>query len=96
MDTLNNYYPLYPQKPESTTDESEKDENNDYIEKLNKINQIKKRKKVFTIDDFCLKYSDDMWYIWCIIKDYSEQSNLLDKLSYGEFCEICYENSTKY
>ena len=93
MDTLNDYYPLRPQNPNA---ESDSEEDNEYIKKLDSINAGRKRKKIMTIDDFCLKYSDEMWYIWCIIKDYSINSNLLDCLDYSSFCDICYQNSTKY
>lgn len=95
MDILNDYYPLYGTNPESSS-ESEQSENNEYIKKLDSINQSKKRKKTLTMDDFCLKYGDDMWYIWCIVHDYSHNTNLLDKLDYPTFCEMCYNNSTRY
>ena len=95
MDILNDYYPLYPSNPEVLSD-SEESENNEYIKKLDTINNGKKRKKIFSIDDFCLKYNDDMWYIWSIVNDYSQATGLLNNLSYSTFCQICYENSTKY
>jgi exosome complex RNA-binding protein Rrp42 (RNase PH superfamily) len=95
MDILNEYYPLYGTNPDALS-ESEQSENNEYIEKLDSINKSKKRKKILTMDDFCLKYGDDMWYIWCIVHDYSHDSNLLDKLDYTTFCEMCYNNSTRY
>ena len=91
MDILNDYYPLYPPNPQDDSDED-----NEHIKKLDSINSRRKRKKIITIDDFCLKYNDDMWYIWCIIKDYSLNSNLLDRLDFSSFCDICYQNSTKY
>jgi hypothetical protein len=96
MDTLNDYYPLYPPNPEQPSESDEDTENNEHVKRLNHINDSRKRKKLMTIDDFCLKYGDDIWYIWCIIKDYSSESNLLDRLDYSGFCELCYENSTKY
>jgi hypothetical protein len=97
MDILNDYYPLYPQNPQKEElSDSEESENNEHIKKLDTINTGRKRKKIFTVDDFCLKYNDDMWYIWCIIKDYSHDSNLLDRLDFSEFCDICYRNSSKY
>jgi hypothetical protein len=96
MDLLASRYPLYPPNPEAPSDSEESLENHEYIKKLDNINDKKKRKRTFTIDDFCLKYSDDMWYIWCIIHDYSRTSNLLNNLTYSKFCELCYENSTKY
>jgi len=96
MDILNDYYPLYPNNPNETTDSGESEENENYIRGLDSINSNRKRKKLLSSDDFCLKYSDDIWYIWCIIKDYSLNSNLLDRLDYASFCQLCYENSTKY
>jgi hypothetical protein len=91
MDILNDYYPLHPKNNENSDSEDEV-----YIQKLDKINNEKKRKKMLTIDDFCIKYSDDMWYIWCIIKDYTYSSQFLDKLDYPGFCSMCYDNSSKY
>ena len=95
MDILNDYYPLYPTNPEIVSD-SEESENENYIKKFENINTGKKRKKILTIDDFCLKYNDDMWYIWCIIHDYSQTSGLLNNMTYTTFCEMCYQNSSKY
>jgi hypothetical protein len=43
-----------------------------------------------------IKYNDEMWYIWCIIKDYSEGSSLFNRIDYAKFCILCYENSAKY
>lgn len=94
MDILNDHYPLYPPCPDTDSEESE--HNNEHIKRLDRLNEGKKRKKLMSIDDFCLKYGDDIWYIWCIIKDYSTDSNLLDRLDYPGFCELCYTNSTKY
>ena len=96
MDILNDYYPLYPTNPSAPSDSEEENENNQHIKRLEHNNENRKRKKMLTIDDFCLKYGDDIWYIWCIIKDYSLESNLLDRLDYSSFCEMCYQNSTKY
>jgi hypothetical protein len=96
MDLLNDYYPLYCPNPNEASDSEESEENVEYIKKLDNLNENRKRKKNMTIDDFCLKYNDDMWYIWNIIKDYSRSSNLCDGLTFSKFCEMCYENSTKY
>ena len=95
MDILNDYYPLHPPKPESVTDTDETLEDYEHIKKLDDINNRKKRKKIFTLDDFCIKYNDEMWYIWNIIHDYSI-SGLLDRLTFSEFCEVCYKNSSKH
>ncbi len=97
MDLLNDYYPLYVENPHGPSDDSEASENNDYIEQLDSliVNSRKRRKKMLSIDDYCMKYGDDMWYIWCLIHDYSHSVNLFDKINYGQFCQLCYENSTK-
>jgi hypothetical protein len=95
MDVLNDYYPLYSEYPESVST-SESEENASYIDKLDSINVHKKRKKIMVFDDFCLKYNDEMWYIWCVIHDYSQHTNLLNKLDFPAFCDVCYQNSTKY
>jgi hypothetical protein len=71
MDVLNDYYPLHPPNPDHSLSDSEISENNEHISKLDNINLNRKRKKHITFDDFCIKYSDDLWYIWCIIKDYT-------------------------
>jgi len=95
MDILNDFYPLYPPNPDAPSD-SEESENNEHIKKLDTINEGRKRKKIFSFDDFCLKYNDDMWYIWCIIHDYSKTTDLLNGLTFPKFCEVCYDNSSKY
>jgi len=99
MDILNDYYPLYPENPETAQlSESEQSENNEYIQKLDNINGQRKRKKNLTFDDFCLKNSDDIWYLWCIINEFTENNStpLLDKMDYCSFCTMCYNNSTRY
>lgn len=94
MDTLNDYYPIYPQNPEneelSDSDLSEKEQ---YIRTLTGINGNKK----LTFDDWSIKYSDDTWYMWCMIKGYAESGcmRLLNTMDYGSFCSMVYEGSTK-
>ena len=95
MDILNDYYPLVPENPDKGSD-SEISENNEYIAKLDSINNGRKRKKKLTFDDFCLKYSDDLWYLWCIIKDFTKDGNVLANMEYSSFCSMCYDNSVKY
>ena len=94
MDILNDYYPLYPENPDKASD-SEISENNEYISKLYSINNSKKRKKNLKFDDFCLKYSDDLWYLWCIISEFTNNGNILANMEYSSFCSMCYENSVK-
>ena len=96
MDILNDYYPLYPPNPDALSDSDESAVNTEHIKKLDTINTGRKRKKIFTFDDFCLKYNDDMWYIWNIVRDYSQTSGILGHLTFAKFCSVCYENSTQY
>ena len=97
MDTLNDYYPLYPENPDlSGVSESEQSENNDYIRRLDAINATRKRKKLFTFDDFCIKYSSDLWYMWCMLKEFTKNGNLFARMDYSTFCSMCYENSNKW
>ena len=94
MDILNDYI-LHPENPETSISDTESIENDKYIDKLDLINTNRRRKRELSFDDYCLKYSDDIWYIWCIINDYSKSSGLLDCLDYPTFCTVCYENSVK-
>ena len=96
MDTLNDHYPLYPPNPDLPSDSEESTADAEHIRKLDTINAGRKRKKIFSFDDFCLKYNDDMWYIWNIVQDYSQTSGILDHLTFAKFCAVCYENSTQY
>ena len=92
MDLLNDYHPIYQENPENNSQsESEVEETKKHVELYERV---RKRRKI-PFDDFCTIYSDEMWYIWCIIKDYGEASGIFDKLSYPKLCELCYENSTK-
>ena len=92
MDLLNDYHPIYPENPEtSSLSESDVEENKKHVELYNRI----LRKKKVSFEDFCTRHSDDMWYIWCIINDYSQTSGIFDRLTYPKLCELCYENSTK-
>ena len=95
MDIFNEYCPLHPANP---NDESDYSEDYDHLEILDGINDRKKKKKCLSCDDFCLKYSDDLWYLWCNIMDYrdSSYSVLFDRMDYSGFCCMCYENSSKF
>ncbi len=92
MDTLNNRYPVFAPNPEyeflSEADQAEKRE---YAELV----RTKKRKKRMTLDEFCCAYSDDLWYLWNIISEYTSINNskLLGKIDYARFCLICYHNT---
>jgi hypothetical protein len=93
MNRFDDYYPLYEQNPaiEGMSD-SELDERNEYINKLGK------RQKNMTFDDWGVLYSDDLWYLWNIINEFTEinHSNLLCNMDYYNFCSMCYENSRKF
>ena len=98
MDNLNDYYPLYPPNPDTVgLSDSDISENNVYVSKLEKINNNRKRKKEYCFDDFCLVHSDNLWYLWCILNEFTDtnHSPLLNKLSYNSFCAMCYQNSSK-
>ena len=99
MDVLNDFYPLYPPNPEtSSLSDSEISDNQNYLTELERINARKKHKNMLVYDDFCLKHSDNLWYLWCTINEFTDTNNilLLDKLDYSSFCDMCYNNSTKY
>lgn len=96
MDTLNDHYPIYPPNPNACSDTDES-ENEVYVQKLQSINNNRRRKREYCFDDWCAIYSDDLWYLWCTIKDfrYNINDNLFDRLTYPLFCDICYQNSTR-
>jgi hypothetical protein len=97
MDVLNDYLPLYPPNPDiQDLSESEISENEHYVQKLVNINTSKKRKKKYCIEDWCMVYSDELWHLWCIITEFKKDSNLLDKMDYPLFCDMCYHNSKKF
>ncbi len=93
MDLLNDYYPLYPPNPDRYgLSETELAEEQEYREFLNN------RKANLHYDDWCVKYSDDLWYLWCMIDEftYTNLSPLLNNMRYYDFCDMCFKNSTKY
>ena len=93
MEILNDYYPLVSDNVERETSIS--DEDYEYINQLDNINSRSRRKKILSSDDFNMKYADDIWYIWNIIRDYSD-GQFLDRMDYDSFCSMCYDHSTKY
>jgi hypothetical protein len=99
MDILNDFYPLYPPNPDKEhLSESDISDDLEHLTKLEKLNYVKMKKKAMVYDDFFLKHSDDMWYLWCIINEFTCTNSLylLDRLNYTKFCDFCYEYSTKY
>ena len=98
MDILNSYLPAHPPNPvNADLSESEISEYEDYVNKLKKINIHRKRKKEYSYDDFCLIHNDNLWYLWCIINEFTDTNKciLLNKMLYPNFCVMCYENSTR-
>ena len=95
MDTLNDYYPLYPQNP--SRDNLTGVDLEEYNNNINHLSGIV-RKKPFYFDDWNLKYSDNLWYLWCILNEFIDNAslNLLDKMQFSDFCVMCFENSSKY
>ena len=95
MDTLNDRYPLYPNNPDKEGyTEVDLEETNNYANNLN----ASKRKRPFHYDEWQLKYSDDLWYLWCILNESIDTNslNILDIMDFSSFCTMCYENSSKY
>jgi len=91
MDTLNEFYPLYPPNPDTehlTPEELELNKN------LISRAEFRKRKRPLHFDDFCTIHSDDLWYLWCTITEFTNGSCMLNKLTYAKFCAICFENSS--
>ena len=98
METLNDYYPIYSENPENANlSDSERSENNNYVETLRTLNENRKRKRTLTFDDFCLVHSDDLWYLWCMVNEFTVTNTvaIFDKIDYAKFCVLCYENSTR-
>jgi hypothetical protein len=93
MDVLNDYYPLYLPNPDriGLTD-IELAEDQEYREFLNT------RRANLHYDDWYLKYSDDLWQLWNMINEYTyyNTSPILNGMQYFDFCDMCYNNSTKY
>jgi hypothetical protein len=90
MDILNDLYPLHERNPENFgLSETEINEKREYAYRL------RSRKRKLDFEDFCVVHSDDLWYLWCIIKEFSVNSRsfLLDELDYHTFCMTCYNNT---
>ena len=96
MDILNDYYSTNGQNPATDNlSDSEISENNEYISKLKNINENRRKRRYYSFDDWCMLYSDDLWYLWGIISEFKKSTNVLDTLDYPKFCDMCYQNSTK-
>ena len=88
MDILNDHYPYYPYINE-----------NEYSDEDEYIKEIFDLKRLPHIDEWNIHHSDDLWYLWCTVKEYISINHLpfLDnpKFDYPAFCDIIYKNSTK-
>lgn len=85
MDILNEYYPLYPPNPDREYSDGE-------------IEDSSKRRRYLHYEDWYEKYSDDLWYLWCIINEYTDTNSsiLLCNMEHSEFCHMCYNNSSHF
>jgi len=93
MDILNDYYPLYDPNPDKENlSDSELSDREEYILRLG-------NKRILNFDDWSMKYSDDTWYMWSMMQEYTNTNThvlpLLNKMDYASFCSMVYENSTK-
>jgi len=100
MDLLNDQYPLYQEYLSQDFSDSESD--NEFHHKQKQTaseiqNLIKPHKKLLIVDEWNIVYSDDLWYLWCVIQETIMVNNspLLDRVDYAAFCEWVYLNSTK-
>jgi len=94
MDILNEYYPLYPENPDTADlTDSEQSEREDLINAVNP----RKNKKKHTFDIWSVIYTDQLWHLWCMILEYNDSGGFpfLDKMDYGTFCSLVYDNSSK-
>lgn len=97
MDTLNDY--IHTSKNPITSDlsDSEKSDVEEYVSQLKNINENRPRhkRKYYSFDDWCLVYSDDLWYLWGIISEFKRGSGVLDTMDFPKFCDMCYKNSSR-
>jgi hypothetical protein len=95
MDILNDQLRPYPPNPNNVDlSESELSENEEHVATLRKIKERRKRSRQICFDDWNMLYSDDLWYLWCLIVPFKE-NGVLDRMDYSSFCSMCYENSSK-
>jgi hypothetical protein len=85
-------YLIQNQEYPSDTDSSEYNYNNN----VNHFVHRKKNNHYLNFDDWTTVYSDDLYYIWNIIKEYTNNNvPILDQLDYTKFVLLCFENSSK-
>ena len=79
--------------------------NNEATRTSNKINpnnvvfvNNNKNKKLEQFDSWTLEFSDDLWYMWNILKEYTQNASIpiLDLMDYPAFVNMCHVNSSKY
>ena len=87
MDIFDDLYPANP-----ATDADFNTSNSDYSDSEFRDRALKRKKKL-GFDDWCAVYCDDTWYLWNILKDYSDKSKFLRHLDYATFCSMCYDVS---
>jgi hypothetical protein len=72
--------------------DTESSDGNEY----NNIHSRKKNKNYLNLDDWVTVYSDDLYYIWNIIREYTTYNvPILDQLDYSKFVILCFENSSR-
>jgi hypothetical protein len=94
MDILNDRITNGANPINSDLSDSEISENQEYASKLQNLNNNRRKRKGYTFDDWCIVYSDDLWYLWGIISEY-RNTHILNNLDFPGFCDMCYQNSTK-
>jgi hypothetical protein len=69
----------------------------DSSETINDYCIQKKRNKILTIDEWVVNYNDDLYYMWGLLQEYLNTSNvnILDQMDYSKFVFFCYKNSSK-
>jgi hypothetical protein len=83
---------LYPSNTQANNHEFDSTSNSDYSDSEFRSRALKRKKKL-GFDDWCAVYSDDTWYLWNILNDYSDKSRFLKRLDYSTFCSMCYDVS---
>jgi hypothetical protein len=92
-------YSLYLIQNQEYLSDTDSSDTNDYYNNVNNnLNYYhrKKNKNYLNLDDWVTVYSDDLYYIWNIIKEYTTHNvPILDQLDYTKFVILCFENSSK-
>jgi hypothetical protein len=89
MDILNDYYPLYPGNPDTCNlSDSE-------LSDLEEYRNVIRGRRNYSFDDYLVVYSDELWYMWCMIQEHTSWNILpfFNKINYYTFCHIVYDNS---